>query len=345
MILNAADFRNSIKTKRLSGGYLFYGDEEYMKQFCLTAAREALITENDAFNHIIFTAENYSLSALVSAVEAVPVISDKKLIEVHSLDIAGMKDGEFEEFAVVLDELPDYDYNTVIIYMTAESFDAGTDKYPSKLFNALSKRLVPVAFDYETPPKLIKWIQQHFRAEGIIIEPDICLQLINNVGQSMFRLKNEINKLSAYILSGGRNNVTSDDITNITIHVKAIDPFDFANAILDGNTDKAFYILSDMKERKEKPEIILSQVSRVYCDMCVIKSLYESGMTSQLIAGKLKMHEYKTSLYLKSASKRSLKTLRRAVDICFDADIKIKSTALDNYAVLDRLVIELAYTS
>ena len=348
MSLNAADFRNLIKTKRLSGGYLFYGDEEYMKQFCLTATRQALIkSNNDAFNHIIISAENYSLSGLASSIEAVPVLSDKKLIEVHSLDIAGMKDGEFDEFTSILDELPDYDYNILIIYMTAESFDAGTEKYPSKLLTALSKLLVPVAFEYETPPKLIKWIQQHFKADGIVIEPDICLRLINNVGQSMFRLKNEINKLSAYVLStpNNRQHVTDDDIDNITIHVKNIDPFDFVNAILDGNTDKAFYILSDMKERKEKPEIILSQVSRVYCDMCVIKSLYESGMTSQLIAGKLKMHEYKTSLYLKSASKRSLKTLRRAVDLCFEADIKIKSTALDNYAVLDRLIIELAYTS
>jgi DNA polymerase III, delta subunit len=324
---------------------LFYGDEEYMKQFCLAATREALIKSNDAFNHIKLSAENYSLPTLTSSIESVPMFADKKFIEIHSLDIADMKDSEFEEFTAVIGELPDYDYNVLILYMTADSFDAGSAKYPSKLLTELSKLLVPVNFEFETPPKLIKWIQQHFKAGGIVIEPEVCLELINNVGQSMYRLKSEIEKLCAYLLSDGRNNVSSEDVADITIHVKAIDPFDFANAVLDGNMDKAFYILSDMKERKEKPEIILSQVSRVYDDLCLVKSLYESGMSSQTIASKLKMHEYKTSLYLKSASKRSLKSLRHAVDLCFDADIKIKSTALDNYTVLDRLVIELAYTS
>ena len=317
-----------------------------MKQFCLTATRQAILqSEDDVFNHIKLSSDNFSMAVLTDAIESFPVFAEKKLIEIHSLDIAGMKESEFDEFTAILSDLTQYDYNVVIIYMSPDSFDAGSAKYPSKLLTTMSKLTVPVAFDYETPPKLIKWIQQHFRADGIVIEPDICLALISNVGQSMYRLKSEIEKLSAYILSHGRNNVSADDVENITIHVKSIDPFDFANAILDGNMDKAFYILSHMKENKEKPEIILSQVTRVYDDLCTIKSLYESGMSSQTIAAKLKIHEYKTSLYLKSASKRSLDSIRKAVDLCFDADVKIKSTALDNYAVLDRLVIELAYTS
>lgn len=335
-----------IKNNRLQGGYLFYGDEEYMKQFCLNAARKSVISsDGNIFNHIKLSADNFSLAYLSSMIETLPVFAEKKLIEIHSLDIAGMKESELEEFTTLLAELPQYDYNVVILYMLPDSFDFGTAKYPSKLFKKLSEYLTPVGFDYEIPSRLIKWIQQHFRTSGIVIEPDICTKLIKNVGQSMFRLKNEIDKLSAYILSQGRNSVTESDIDNITVHIKSIDPFDFANAILDGDMDKAFYILSDMKERKEKPEIILSQVSRVYDDLCMIKSLYENGMSQQTIAVKLKMHEYKTGLYLKSSMKRSLSDIRKAVDLCFDADLKIKSTALDSYAVLDRLVVELAYTS
>lgn len=340
--MDAVEFRNVIKNNRLSGGYLFYGDEEYMKQFCLTSARQSVIQTEDVFNHIKLTADNYSLSIFANSIEALPVFADKKFIEIHSLDIAGMKESEFEDFTDVLNNLPEYDYNVVIIYMSPDSFDVGTAKYPSKLLTTLSKLLTPVAFDYETPAKLIKWVQQHFKISGIVIEPDICNRLISNVGQSMYRLKSEIDKLSANILSHGRDHVTEDDIENITVHTKSIDPFDFANAILDGNMDKAFYVLTDMKERKEKPEIILSQVSRVYDDLCMIKSLHECGLSSQMIASKLKIHEYRTSLYLKSTSKRSIDALRHAVELCFEADVKIKNTALDNYAVLDKLVVELA---
>lgn len=343
--MNVADFRNLIKNNQLHGSYLFYGDEEYMKQFCLNAVREAIIQPSDVFNHTKITEENYSLQFLAASVEALPVFADKKLIEIHSLDINSMKESDLEDFIGVLKMLNDYEFNVIIIYMSADSFDAGTEKYPSKLLTTLSKSITPVAFDFETPVKLVKWIQQHFKANLIVIEPDVCNHLIKNTGLSMFRLKSEIDKLSAYLLSHGRNNVSVDDIDNIVVHVKTIDPFDFANAMLDNNMEKVFYILSEMKKNKERPEIILSQISRVYGDLCMIRSLHESGMSAKLISSKLKMHEYRVSLYLKNTMKRSLDGLRNAVESCYDADVKIKSTALDNYAVLDKLVVEISQIS
>ena len=89
--------------------------------------------------------------------------------------------------------------------------------------------------------------------------------------------------------------------------------------------------------KKEKPELILAGISKVICDLAAVKALSDSGLGCRDIAQKLKMHEYKASLYYKSASKCSCEALDRAIELCHDADIRIKNSNLDCYTVLDGL--------
>ena len=52
------------------------------------------------------------------------------------------------------------------------------------------------------------------------------------------------------------------------------------------------------------------------------------------------MHEYKAGLYAKSASRTTLECLRKLTERCYEADLLIKSSKLDNYVILERLVVE-----
>ncbi|MCL2518697.1 MAG: DNA polymerase III subunit delta [Oscillospiraceae bacterium] len=342
--MDAAEFRALVKSNKLRGGYLFYGDEEYMKQYCLSAVYKALIPDEslDVFNYIKFDSDNYSASVLSNSIISLPMLNKFKLIELRGLDIGGMNETEFEDFCSVLADQYNYDYNIIIVYMQADSFNAGTAKSPSKLLTTLSKYLIPVVFEYETPAKLIKWIQQHFAAENIFCDTDMCEELIRTAGRAMVRLNSEIEKLCAYILFHGRDKVQQHDIANVTAYTKTIDPFDFANAILEGNTDAAFYILTDMKQKKEKHEIILGSISRVYDELYVIKTMADNGLTQQTISAQTKIHEYKVGIYLRCAAKYDVEVFEKAVELCHEADIKIKSTTLESYMVLDRLVVELS---
>lgn len=153
-------------------------------------------------------------------------------------------------------------------------------------------------------------------------------------------LASEIDKLTYYLKSVGREKLTEADVDLVSSESREIAAFDFANAILDGNAGRALSILSELRLRKEKPEIILSGITRVICDLCAVKALLESGASSQTVAQRLKMHSYKAGLYVKSASRTDSAKLRRLASICYDADIRIKTTPLDSYGVLDRLTVE-----
>ncbi len=338
--MTANDFKAELR--RLSGGYLFCGEEDYLKRYYMGAARNAVTEKNDIFNRILITADNYSADNLMSSIESLPVMNDKKFIEISGLPFNEMREQDIEDMTEVLSKLPDYEYDVLIIYADAENFDAGTPKQPSKLFKKLSKVVKPVLFPRETPARLAAWVAKHFAAELVVAPPDAVNALLAKCGCDMSVLSSEIEKLCWYLKAANREKLTEADVALVASESKEIAAFDFTNAILDGKISKALSILTELRLKKEKPEIILSGISKVICELCAVKALMESGSGSQMIAQKLKMHPFKAGLYMKSASAADSDKLKRLAAICYDADIRIKSTPLDSYGVLDRLTVEAA---
>lgn len=336
--MTAAEFKNELK--KLSGGYLFCGEEGYLKSHYLTAARKELIQDGDFFNHIVLDSGNYSPDALAEAIVSLPMMADKKLIELTELPLNDMSDEEIEDMCAVLETLPQYEYNVLILYTETDEFDAGTVKQPSALLKTLSKYLKPVMFMRETPSRLAAWTAKHFAAEKIIACPVEVNLLLERCNCDMYILSSEILKLCCYLKANGREKLTEDDIMKVASETKEITAFNFANAILDGKTDSALSVLREMKLRKEKPEIILSGISRVICDLSMVKALAESGATVQTVSKRLKMHEYKAGLYLRSASRCDTEKLRNIMQACADADMRIKASPLDSYEILDRLAAQ-----
>ena len=341
--MTGAEFGTLLK-KGVSGGFLFYGEETYLKHRYLEAVRREIVPDAslDAFNRYRFDERTYDPDALRGAIASFPVMAEKKLIELHSLPLSQMKSAEMSELTDALSSISSDDGNVLILYTEPDEFDPGTVKKPSPLFKTLSAILTPVFFDRETPARLNKWITQHFSAEGVFASSDLALRLTDYVGKDMYALSGQIEKLSAYVRAAGRDHLEESDIAFVACRYRETEPFDFANAILNGNLSEALSLLSEKKMRKEPPEIILSGVSTVFSDLLTLRLLYDNGFQQKEMAAKTGMHEYRVGLYLRTASKKKAAVLKKALSLCAETDLKIKSTPLDPYVLLDRLVVETA---
>lgn len=341
--MNSTEF-GAILKKGGGGAFLFYGDEDYLKRHYLLAARKALLSDpdTDTFNHIRIDEDTYSPDALSGAIQALPIMADKKLIEVSGIDYNSLPGQDREFLCDILSTVSSYEYNTLILYAMSGEFDGGTEKNPSPILKQFSDCIVPVRFNRETPARLARWIGQHFSSRGVFAEPALCSMLIDYSGSDMYTLAGEAEKLSALVLARGDDHLTEDDILRAAGKNESNDPFEFANAILRGDTDGALKQLAEKKKNREKPELLLAGISRVFSDLCLIRALSDAGLSQREIAAKAKMHEYKAGLYLNACRKKSPALLKRTLALCSEADLKIKSTALDSYVVLDRLVTEAA---
>ena len=75
--------------------------------------------------------------------------------------------------------------------------------------------------------------------------------------------------------------------------------------------------------------------------MYTCKSLLEAGLTKEEISKETGLHSFRVDRFLKAASGKSTARLEKALALCMDADMKIKSSPINDYTVLDRLVMRL----
>lgn len=345
--MNALDY-SSLKAelkKGPSGGYLFCGEEAYLIAHSLKALRFAVLGDgaNAAFNHIKIDASAPGEYDIEASICELPVFAEKRLVELHSFDIAHMKADEFKSFCEALALLPDNPQTVLVITATPYELDmSGYPKRPPKQFAKLAELITPAVFMRESPAALCRWILGHFSHEGLRCETRTAEALLSRCGNDMFTLSGEIAKLSAYIKAHGRDSVTVDDVFEITSHVPNIDTFDFSNAVLAGDFDRAMYILADRKQHKEEPTLLLADITRAYARMESILTLAADASTPAEIAKKLKMHEYPVKNHLSAAKRLGQARLTRALELCGETDYKMKFSQIDSYVLISRLLCTLA---
>ena len=335
-------FRKQMK-KGLSGGYLFFGDEDYMKGFALRSARESICSDETfaLFNDVRIDAMDYSASALLDAMIPPPMMADKKIVSVSGLNISSLRANEVDDLCEALSALSEYDYNVLILSVPAGQIEEGNPvRKPSAILTRLSEFLTPVYFEPISAARLTGWVEKHFEHHGVRATPEVCSALIERAGRSMFDLASETEKLSYYALQNGRDHVSAEDVLKVSASVIDSDAYALANAILDGRYSAAIDALSVMKFRRVEPVIILAEVSRVICDLVSIKALQSDGMPPAQIAATLKMNEYKAKLYASAASGKTKEKLERALLLCSEADLALKLSP-QGYTAIEKLICTL----
>ncbi len=342
-IILPSDYKRLLM-QNISGGYLFFGPENYLASHYTRETRKVVaggMVDADFSCRIIDAPllEN-PLGEIYDALTTLSGFGGKRLVEVVGLDIDHMKTADFEKL-VELCELCD-ESAVMILRAPPDTLDVGyLPKRPSAKFAALAEVLCPVSFDYEQPARLMKWIQSHFASLTVACEPNICKAMIDGCGRDMSLLSGEIEKLAAYVLAQGRRSVTPEDVDLICVKSSESGAFDFANAITDGDITRALELMAEFRAKKEKPEIILATISRTLGDILTVATLAESGMKRDEIARRTKLHEFKVGNYLTRLSKVSPRYAHNAMKRCLECDRKLKSTALDGYSLIERMILTL----
>lgn len=343
-MITGSDFINLCKKKSLTGSYIFFDDEEYMKRHCLTLAKNTLLDKDSAdFNYIKIDCEDNAdwLDILRDSLETPPMFAEKKLVAVRDINIKNADSEEsFWELLSELDKITDI----AVIFITAkEGFDTGKlPKAPSSLFKKIAQYLTPVRFERESPARLNAWVAKRFAANGILCDAICAKSIVDYVSPNMTALAGECEKLICYIKSLGENKVLEDYIYKVCVPMKIEGEFDLSNALLDGDYTRCTELVFSMKRRKERPEMVYTQIGGYVINMYTVKVFSDSGLSKSEISKKTGIHEYRVGMYLSAIDRRriSAKRLGYLVEKCREADKRIKSTNLNSFEILENLIYE-----
>jgi DNA polymerase-3 subunit delta len=337
--MTEAEFKNELK--RLNGGYLFFGTEDYLKYSYSKEVQKVLLDGSfDEFNHLVLYAEEYTPYALSDAISSLPVMAEKKLVEVRGVNFNSFKKDDLTKLESVLETLKDNEHTILIIRADSNYFNAGRlPKAPSDLYKSITKHLTPVILDFPAPARLKSWISRHFSKLNIGFDPSLCDKLVEVCGHDMWALSNEITKLCAYANGMDKTSISSQDIDNICCKTTEYDDFQLTNALLERNRALVFETLYRQKSSFEPAPTILASVMRMYTELFLVQRLYSQGQGKSQISAVTGIHEFKVGMYLRSMNGVNPKKYARAVELCAEADIKYKSASnVSPYLVLERLI-------
>lgn len=339
-ILSEQDFRNLLKGS-CAGHFFFFGPEDYLKSYAARSAREAVCPDEGLapFNDVTIDFPDYSAGAFENALAAPPMMAERKFVLLKSFRMSELKPSEAEDFFNVLEKYKDDTSNLTVVSFVPDGLDVGyLPKRPSATLTRLCALGRAVAFDEVSPARLYAWVARHFQSEGLTVSAETARFVVDYCGRSMYTLSLEIGKLAAYVHAAGRQEVTADDVRYVAIPGEDCDSFALSNAVLGGDRREALRVLSVMKTRQVKPEYIFTELSRLYCDLYLVKELMQAGKGKADVAAVLKVHEYKAGLYMAAAQKADIARLARCVTLCADTDLSMKSFGRKGYEPLERLI-------
>ena len=342
-LIKESDFRKELKSNPRAG-YLFFGDEDYLKSFAIKHARELICPDPTFafFNEIRLDAMDFEAQKLIDALMPLPMMADKKLVVLSGLNFNSMKPYEVDDLCDALSALQDYDYNMLIVSVAAEHLNVGRlPKSPSTILKRLSEYLTPVVFDRCSTAKLAAWVQKHFLHNGVEASSALCSLIPEYCGHSMYILANEIDKLSFYLRYHKKTVADEDTMRQICTPANEYDVYAFTNAIMAGRLEEALAILADYRFRRADPIQILGEVSNTICDMLTVKAMTTQGATvadiSVALNPKKPVHEFRVGLYQQSLRQTSEKRLRAALELCVEADRALKLSP-QGYTALEQLI-------
>lgn len=353
--------KDRIKNAELSGAYLFYGDEEYTKNhYCSLLTKSAGSNLNvSTFYKSEFNLPDFLSACETSAVESLDMFSsldedekggdDKdssyRVIKLYSPDFSSLSKSDCEYFLDFLQNLPE---KTIVIfwfYATEESV----------ILKGTYKKLCDIALtvnfkrEKNSSNILITWILRHFSKEKLNVERHVAVHLCQTVGNSMTDLKNEIDKLIEYLRFENRDTLEVADIDFICIKSTEAQIFDISNGALSGNFQKAVRALNVLRDKREKPILILGTLSKAVNDLCITDSYTKKGLTVQAISKKCALAEFAVKNYASVLSSRNRDFKGEesfcsvCSNLCMEYDKKMKSSRTDGYELLLELIFKLSF--
>lgn len=334
-IITETELRRQIK-ENPARGYLFFGEEDYLKVHSLKSLKERICPDPalEPFNYIKLDGLYLTPDSLLGAISTLPMMSESKLIEITGLNFHEFKPSFVDELCKILELLPEYDYNTVVISVAANGIDEGTPKRPSEALKKFGDHLTLVRFASATPLMLGRWCEKHFLANGVRADHAVTSKLVDYCGTDMYRLATETDKISWYVLASGRDQVSPSDVESVAIADTSYDTFALTNAIADGDRGAALRVLGEMKRRRIEPYVIMGEVSSFVIAMLNVRLLADSGRSVKEIVSATGYHEFRVKMY--SKANVTAQRLREMLELCGETDIDIKYG--HGYGAIERLI-------
>ena len=216
------------------------------------------------------------------------------------------------------------------------------DKVPKS--NTLLKRLTPHCAVHELPAPagngLTRWVTDTAKAKGNRIRADAAQMLADILGNDLWKIDQELEKLSLYCAEG---EITTADIEKVVDQAKTVSIFAAIDAMVENRSGDALQLVAQLMQNGPAPLALLGLINRQLRLMALARDLTERGIpqhrwekswgfTSEFVARKT----------AQQAARHSRAHIEEMYDRALDADLAVKTGKAEPEPAVELLTVELA---
>jgi DNA polymerase-3 subunit delta len=328
--------------------HVLIGEDNYSLRQALEEIRKsvgdatALMT-----NTTILDGKSVTLEQLHSAGETVPFLADKRLVIVEGLLERFESSGrpgrkrtpgraesseECRTLAEVMKSVPPFTEMVVI---------SGRIKAGNPLLHELSKVAKARSFPLLKYAQLSQWVERRIREAGSSISPSALTALVRFVGNDLWSMANEVDKL---VLYNGGQHIGEADVKAVVSSAREERVFALADAVLEFRAAAAQSVLQHLFQQGMAPVQLLVMLSRQVRIILQMKELRAQGRSRGDIQSKLGLtSEFALRKAWEQADKYAPARLRELYHRLLETDISIKTGRMDGEIALNVLITELGH--
>ena len=326
--------KTDLKNRQPGNFYIFHGPEAYLRDHYLESLRNLLVEDfAEAFNYHRFSPETISLQAVADSVNAIPMMSPTSMVRIDDVNFFAIGE-DAADYAAIFSNLPSY-CTVVLVYDTVEY---KPDRRKKTIAEALDLAR-EVCFQQPSERELISWIARHFKKLGKQITVDDAVFLIRRTGGDMTTLSAEIEKLGAYETEPA---VSRRSIELLVEPVLEAAVFDLSDAVAAGRYETALQILHILLRRQEEPVVILATIGSQLRRIVEANRLRAAGKGKNDLMKLCSVSSYPAQKAMEFSRRLPAEFPEKALELCLEADRRMKTSFDDPKRVLELLVLQLA---
>lgn len=314
--------------------FFYYGDGSFRAKQKIQAITEKFQEKVDPSGHSIekLDGENMSIDDFFNATRAMGFLSSKKLIIIKNIfDNKKLLDWQDDiiKYLKTLKDSPDENY--IIFWQTSKPDSR------KKIFKALSKFKYVEEFPELKPAQLNTWIKQRVSTHNKTISAQALSLLISSVGNNLWQLEQEINKLVNFV----EKDIDEQAVKDL-VKAKIDDNiFNLVDAIGNKNKALALKLIDTQIKSGINAQYILSMIVRQYRLIIKAKSLGQQIKYTGALAQALKISPYAAEKASSQSRLYEIEQLKKIYAQLLKLDKKFKTTAGKEQILFAKMINEL----
>lgn len=303
---------------------------------------ESYLLVNEKINDIVGLSKNVTTFDLAQStledvlIEAgyVSMFEEEKFIVIKNANFFGTDKIKDSDTDILLNYFEHPSDNTNLIFICSTKLDLRKKitKIVKDRFNLIN---IPNLKYYEIENRAM----EAFKKNGFKVEADTVKYLVQNSLNNFDLTMNEVEKIMLFYNES--DYVKYEDVVNIAAKSINTNNFLFVDAVVEGDLEKSFELLNDLKIMKVEPTIVLSLLARDFRIMLQIKTLQKEEKREYEILSELGLQDWQLNKYLTKIFPFKIKELESILIKIADMDLNIKTGKVDKYTALELFILDI----